>query len=484
MVRPRRREVRPRYLREDDVTVRRRHLEARDDSIHIESDDDSVASASEDDDDDIILTIIPVPAATTLPVVAAPALDATSTSKSQRVIPTLTAITHAPTLPSPTSVPANPDKESKTEKEKESKTEKEKESKTEKEKDKSPKTEIDNDLETEPHTSGIRTTTFAISTTTGSPTLSQSRPSATLNSPSSSTATSVLVVPTSLSPTPTAIASNENSNTTTSTGNRGLSSGAKAGIAIGTIAGVAILVALFLVVRKRYIARFNQALPAQKPPFNGSAAQGRGPPDARTQSQILDELMAASYAHQNGGAAPAPAASFNAFPNGFMANEKESDGSYPVTIIQPIPQRQPELRTSFASWLRRHHPLKLNPLSSRGSMFSVASRATGTESNYRDTMAPDADQVPPMPAMPALAMHSAMYNGAAKSAQPGERPNYKSGWSESSDGTAASSRVSEMPTVSEGNTSIYRMYGERPTDSYQHPPFEPKRASSPVLGRM
>ncbi|KAK3335286.1 hypothetical protein B0T19DRAFT_470577 [Cercophora scortea] len=452
MVRLRRREVRPQYLREDDVTVRRRHLEARDGSIHVERDDDSLSSASDDDDDEITLTIIPVPAATTLPVVAAPELDPT--------------------------VPANPDKESKTKKEKESKTEEDKATKTEKEK--SPKTDFDNDLETEPKTSDGVSTTFAISTTTSRPTLSRNSPSTTINSPSGSTATGVLVGSTSLLATPTAIASNENSNTTTSPSNRGLSSGAKAGIAIGTIAGVAILVALFLFFRKRYIARFNQTVPAQNPPFNGNVAQSRGPPDARTQSQILDELMAASYAHQNGGAAPAPAASFNAFPNGYMADEKESDGSYPVTIIQPIPQRQPELRTSFASWLRRHHPLKLNPLSTRGSMFSVASRATGTESNYRDTMAPDADQVPPMPAMPALAMHSAMY----KSAQPGDRPNYKSGWSESSDGTAASSRASEMP-LSEGNTSIFRMYGgERPTDSYQQPQFEPKRASSPVLGRM
>lgn len=209
--------------------------------------------------------------------------------------------------------------------------------------------------------------------------------------------------------------------------------------------------------------------------------------DPRSNSQILDELIAASYAHQNG--QDNNANNNYSIPNGYVLSstaldEKQADGAYPVTIIQPAPTHQPEVRKSVASWLRKHHPLKLNPLSIRGSTFSAfssrrASSAYGSSQQGggggggRDSMAssdypsptsydPDA---PPMPEIPATYFNeiskplSPMPKKLPTAAQNMKAMKFQSVWSDSSAGTDMDQADrSRMTVSSEGNESLFNLY--------------------------
>lgn len=201
--------------------------------------------------------------------------------------------------------------------------------------------------------------------------------------------------------------------------------------------------------------------------------------DPRSNSQILDELIAASYAHQNGQDGTNNTYSI---PNGYVLpatvpDEKRADGAHPVTIIQPAPTHQPEVRKSVASWLRKHHPLKLNPLSIRGSTFSAFSRrassAYGSQQG-RDSMAssyppptPYNPDAPPMPDIPATYFNdipkplSPMPKKPPTAAQNMKAMKFQSTWSDSSAGTDATGMDQErsrMTVSSEGDESLWNLY--------------------------
>jgi len=79
--------------------------------------------------------------------------------------------------------------------------------------------------------------------------------------------------------------------------------------------------------------------------------------------------MATAHAHQNGGA--------GLIPDGYVvAGEKKTD-----SLVVP----QAEIRLSIASWLRRHHPLQLNPMSDRNSMRSVSRCGSATPTSNPTT---------------------------------------------------------------------------------------------------
>lgn len=100
----------------------------------------------------------------------------------------------------------------------------------------------------------------------------------------------------------------------------------------------------------------------------------------------MNELMASAYATQNGGDM-----------SGAYLNEKAA-GQDP----SPVATEQPQIRRSIASWLRRHHPLDLNPLGGRSSTASVP-RTTGGRSSMassaqRTTISQVNELSPPPPA--------------------------------------------------------------------------------------
>jgi len=186
---------------------------------------------------------------------------------------------------------------------------------------------------------------------------------------------------------------------------------------------------------------------------------------------------------------------------------------------------QPQIRFSIASWLRRHHPLKLNPLSARGSLFSNASKsptrrgsgdtdspmtsqrntmATNTTNSVYDYYSGSASQddlVPPLP--------PAYYGGEKpQSKTTAQMSKYQSVWSESTTTSGGQDRMmsgvpeSVVTESSSGNTSILWLYGRPVTNVtntgstgsvYLEPlpvsPLSPsegggrpfKRGSSPVL---
>ncbi|KAB5559583.1 hypothetical protein GE09DRAFT_60759 [Coniochaeta sp. 2T2.1] len=132
----------------------------------------------------------------------------------------------------------------------------------------------------------------------------------------------------------------------------GLSAGAKAGIAIGVIAAVALLATMaFLLFKRRSRRDRNNA-----PPMPNHSHNLNPPGGTRTQSQIIADMMASANAMQNGG-----------IPSPYRPDEKSP--------ISPLAGgEQPQIRTSIASWLRRHHPLNLNPQDGRASTAASASK--------------------------------------------------------------------------------------------------------------
>ncbi|EGZ76902.1 hypothetical protein NEUTE2DRAFT_153674 [Neurospora tetrasperma FGSC 2509] len=282
-----------------------------------------------------------------------------------------------------------------------------------------------------------------------------------------------------------------------------MSGGAKAGIAIGVAAGVSMLAIVLFWLIKCFCSRKSEAdtessirafLSGGKsspgdgglPPPATAAGAGAGHLssnfDPRSNSQILDELIAASYAHQNG--------QDSSIPNGYVLpdpttalDEKQADGAYPVTIIQPAPTHQPEIRKSVASWLRKHHPLKLNPLSIRGSTFSAFSsrRASSAYSSSqqgggggggggaRDSLVSDYPSptsydpdAPPLPEIPATYFNeipkplSPMPKKLPTAAANMKAMKFQSVWSDSSAGTDMDR--SRMTVSTEGNESLFNLY--------------------------
>lgn len=111
-------------------------------------------------------------------------------------------------------------------------------------------------------------------------------------------------------------------------------------------------------------------------------------PARRAPSSIMAELMGAAYEVENGnGGYGHDRDSFT--PQGYL-DEKRRDPSRQLPILEPAPVHQPHVRNSIASWIRRHHPLMLNPLSGRSSVYS--SRTMGASSQSVDA--------PPVPIVP------------------------------------------------------------------------------------
>lgn len=136
----------------------------------------------------------------------------------------------------------------------------------------------------------------------------------------------------------------------------------------------------------------------------------------------MNELMASAYATQNGGDM-----------SGAYLDEKAT-GQGP----SPMATEQPQIRRSIASWLRRHHPLDLNPLGGRSSTAS-APRTTGGRSSMassaaRTTISQVNELSPPPPA------HQRQQQDKAK---------FVSVWSDSTPDASSS-----------GSTSIISFYGK------------------------
>ena len=190
-----------------------------------------------------------------------------------------------------------------------------------------------------------------------------------------------------------------------------------------------------------------------EPPPTQARAQ-----DPRTDSQILDDLMAQAYAHQNGGG----------IPTGYVvsSDEKKQNGTV-VTILDgaPPPGHQPEIRSSIASWLRRHHPLQLNPMSANHPGYPASPLGSPRITTPPRSPNPPIPSPTPSPRQP-------------KQPDPSR---LKSVWSNSSGVTS--------DITSDGNTnSIIGLYGQAsgsPTDvTSEEPGRNENRASSPVLGHI
>ncbi|KAK1752787.1 hypothetical protein QBC47DRAFT_432561 [Echria macrotheca] len=132
--------------------------------------------------------------------------------------------------------------------------------------------------------------------------------------------------------------------------------GAKAGIAVGSIAGAALLISiLFLLWRRSQTRKSRRSVLSEMRPAISAPTPGAGR-DGRTDSQILADLMATAHAHQNGNASSSATSS---------TDEK---GTVVVNVAENA-----QIRSSIASWLRRHHPLQLNdPAAERASLRSVS----------------------------------------------------------------------------------------------------------------
>ncbi|KAK1827421.1 hypothetical protein QBC39DRAFT_176481 [Podospora conica] len=144
-------------------------------------------------------------------------------------------------------------------------------------------------------------------------------------------------------------------------GKAGIKPGAQAGIALGSIAGIALLAGLFFFLfRWIRTRRFHSAITVESRPRrhghtrSNSTFQLAQPPPTYTphtntntaqqprDSQVLRDLLAAAHAHQNGAASDRSS----------TLNEKTGGAGV----------ENAQIRHSIASWLRRHHPLKLNPM--------------------------------------------------------------------------------------------------------------------------
>ncbi|KAL0940549.1 uncharacterized protein CTRU02_203312 [Colletotrichum truncatum] len=168
-------------------------------------------------------------------------------------------------------------------------------------------------------------------------------------------------------------------------------------IAFGTIAIAALFLCIgwglwwFIRYRKRRQARqmYDRSMSPGSAIWNpASTFSPPTMPSRRAPSSIMAELMGAAYAAENGNAGYGPDRN-SLTPQGYL-DEKTYDPSRQLPILEPAPVHQPNVRNSIASWIRRHHPLKLNPLSGRSSVYST--RTIGASA--QDVNAP------PVPAVP------------------------------------------------------------------------------------
>ncbi|GKT51948.1 uncharacterized protein ColSpa_12129 [Colletotrichum spaethianum] len=110
----------------------------------------------------------------------------------------------------------------------------------------------------------------------------------------------------------------------------------------------------------------------------------------RSPSSVMAELMGHAYANENGNAGGYYGNDRNSLtPEGYL-DEKRYDPARQLPVLEPAPVAQPNVRNSIASWIRRHHPLKLNPLSGRSSVYSTRTIGASTRTV----------NAPPVPAMP------------------------------------------------------------------------------------
>ncbi|KAH6688411.1 hypothetical protein F5X68DRAFT_275307 [Plectosphaerella plurivora] len=121
--------------------------------------------------------------------------------------------------------------------------------------------------------------------------------------------------------------------------------------------------------------------------------QANLPPDRpdlrRTPSSLMGELMAAAYDVEGG--QDQQRYTQTQTPQGYL-DEKRYDPNQQLPILQPAPVAQPVVSESIASWVRRHNPLKLNPVNGRTSVYSTAGTVTPHEVSGRSA--------PPVPAVP------------------------------------------------------------------------------------
>ncbi|WYZ37644.1 hypothetical protein EsH8_II_001150 [Colletotrichum jinshuiense] len=169
-------------------------------------------------------------------------------------------------------------------------------------------------------------------------------------------------------------------------------------IAFGTIAIAALILCIGVGIwwcvgyQKRRKARqlYNRSISPDGSFWDPSAtfSPPTAPPPRRSPSSVMAELMGHAYAAENGGAG-AYSNRNSLTPQGYL-DEKRYDPSRQLPILEPAPVAQPNVRNSFASWIRRHHPLKLNPMGGRSSVYST--RTVGA-STYTVN-------APPVPAVP------------------------------------------------------------------------------------
>jgi len=276
------------------------------------------------------------------------------------------------------------------------------------------------------------------------------------------------------------------------------------------------------------------------PPPSGPTAAGTGTgvasttPSDRTDAQILNDLLATAYAHQNG--RPPPPSSGNS--SSGLSDEKRNQvvtildrvsspadsrsltHAYPYPQVPPHPHAQSptqapspshqptsdqhpgggipaslppnaEIRSSIASWLRRHHPLQLNPMAGRadsregslrspstpGSPRSLASAASSASFGAGAMPKSPGFPVPKSPSPSGGGVSAGRGGGGASQQQENGNGKFLSVWSETSRATSG--------MVSEETSSVPSYYGQAlgsPSEEREGGDVPDNRASSPVLG--
>ncbi|TEA14536.1 hypothetical protein C8034_v003440 [Colletotrichum sidae] len=244
-------------------------------------------------------------------------------------------------------------------------------------------------------------------------------------------------------------------------------------IAFGTIAIAAFFLVIglaiwwFLKYRRRRQARqmYENSISSQQGTIWNPVATFSPPTHAtkRSPSSVMAELMGHAYAAENGHAGAGPGAGAGAgagaaganhpdrnllTPQGYLDEKKfAADGQLP--ILEPAPVHQPQVRNSVASWIRRHHPLKLNPHAGRSSMYSTRTAGASTRTVNVDA--------PPVPAVPDAYRPSSRHSGLAV---PGGADDRRY--------TAASSRYGSDAHSLYGTNSILSLYeNQHPTTTQQ-----------------
>ncbi|KAF9878447.1 hypothetical protein CkaCkLH20_03939 [Colletotrichum karsti] len=227
-------------------------------------------------------------------------------------------------------------------------------------------------------------------------------------------------------------------------------------IAFGTIAIAALFLVIgwglwwFLKYRKRRQARkmYERSMSPDGNHWNPTSTfSAPTQPARRAPSSIMAELMGAAYAAENGNAGHPDRNSLT--PQGYL-DEKRHDPARQLPILEPAPVHQPNVRNSIASWIRRHHPLKLNPLSGRSSIYS--NRTIGASAQSVNA--------PPVPAVPDAYRPSSQQSGPAP---PPQQPN--------TNRYTASSRYG---TESRADTNSILSFYEN-----QQPPQQPAQGKPP-----